>query len=167
METDDLLATALKSSLRVLPGPVTLVTTRDPETGGSAGMAASAVIPVSMAPPSMLISVNRNGQTHQVIADAGRFCINLVSTDQMSLVSLFSDSSLRKQRFETDAWQDHESIPYLREACANIFCEIEKSLIYGTHELFIGRVTSVRTDEGAETMAWVQGGFARVTSMEH
>lgn len=60
-------ATPLKAVLRGILRPVAVVTTCDAATGKLAGLVTSAVIPVCMAPPSMLVCVNRSASAHAVI----------------------------------------------------------------------------------------------------
>jgi flavin reductase (DIM6/NTAB) family NADH-FMN oxidoreductase RutF len=154
----------LKTAMRRLPGPVALITTRDPHGDHPAGLAASAVIPVSMDPPSMLVAVNRNASAHAAIERAGRFCVNLLDTTQTSFVDLFSNSQLRESRFHSDEWQYRDGIPFLSAACSNIFCKISKTLVFGTHELFVGEVYEICGEqrEGAQPLGWIEGGFAQL-----
>lgn len=154
----------LKAAMRRLPGPVALITTCDPQGGHPAGLAASAVIPVSMDPPSMLVAVNRNASAHSAIERAGRFCVNLLDTTQTSFVSLFSNSELRESRFHSDEWQYREGIPFLSAACSNIFCKVSTTLVFGTHEIFVGEVYGICNDqrEGAHPLGWIEGGFAQL-----
>ncbi|SFS04782.1 flavin reductase family protein [Sphingomonas jatrophae] len=154
------IATGLKAAMRRMPAAVALITTLDPEGGEPAGLAASAVIPVSMAPPSMLVAINRNASAHSAIERSGRFCINLLSTQQTALVTLFSSTDMRAQRFADEGWQTHDGLPFLPAACANIFCRVQTTLIHGTHELFIGNVEDVRTSVGDAPLGWLEGGFA-------
>ncbi|MCB2085433.1 MAG: flavin reductase [Sphingomonadaceae bacterium] len=158
----------LRSALRRLPGPVSIVTTHDPAGGGPAGMVASAVIPVSMEPPSMLVAVNRQSSCHACIENAGRFCINLLGTEQRELVAPFSTASLRQSRFETGGWEFADNIPFLSGAIANLFCKVENTLVHGSHELFIGDVYEVRLADGSEAdpLGWMEGGFARFGSLD-
>lgn len=163
-ETD--IAEGLKAAMRRMPGPVALVTTADPAGGGYAGLAASAVIPVSMDPPSMLVAVNRNASAHGVIANAGRFCINLLCNSQVDLVALFSNPSRRADRFAGPGWRDRDGLPYLPGACVSIFCTVAQTQQFGTHELFIGAVDAVLTGTGTDPMGWIEGGFARLQALE-
>lgn len=150
--------------MRRMPGAVALITTRDPANDQPAGLAASAVIPVSMEPPSMLIAVNRGASAHAAIERAGRYCVNLLGTTQTALVGLFSSSDMRDKRFASEDWDYHEGMPYLPNACANIFCDVRTTLVFGTHELFIGEAFHVRTaaEEGSDPLGWIDGGFARL-----
>ncbi len=160
----DELAAGLKAAMRRMPGAVALITTHDPRAGGPAGLAASAVIPVSMDPPSMLVAINRAASAHAAIERAGRYCINLLDTTQTALVGLFSNSELRAQRFASDEWALDDDMPWLPSACASIFCTVRHTTVFGTHELFIGEVYRVRGsgDGDAAPLGWIEGGFARL-----
>lgn len=165
------LALLLRSAMRRLPGPVSIVTTHDVEASEPAGMAASAVVPVSMEPPSMLVAVNRQSRCHSAIEGQGRFCINLLGTDQTALVDPFSNPAKRDERFSVADWQYADDIPFLPSAIANLFCEVRTTLIHGTHELFVGNVYDVKmraavgADE-ADPLGWMEGGFARFGALD-
>ncbi|WP_454882491.1 flavin reductase family protein [Sphingomonas oryzagri] len=157
------IAAGLRSAMRRMPGAVALISTIDPGTDQPAGLAASAVIPVSMEPPSMLVSINRNASAHAAIERAGKFCINLLGTEQTALVGLFSSSDMREKRFSGPEWLRSGGLPYLAGACSNLFCTISKTLLFGTHELFVGEVFEVISgSESGDPLGWIEGGFARL-----
>lgn len=162
--TDADFSTHLKAAMRRMPSAVSVITTRHPETGEPMGLVASAVIPVSMEPPSMLVSINRNSSAHPTIVIAEGFCVNLLSVDQHPLVKLFSSSTLRDQRFADDIWEERCDLPGLREAAASIACKVCHRVEFGTHELFIGGVTGIMLNDSAEPLAWVEGGLARIVA---
>ncbi|QWC58417.1 flavin reductase [Erythrobacter sp. 3-20A1M] len=169
MRDDRDLAGRLRSALRRLPGPVSLITTCDPQGDHPAGMVASAVIPASMEPPSMLVAINRMSTTHGAVSRAGRFCINLLGTSQTGFVGLFSDSTLREERFRSDEWGFAEGVPYLTSACSNLFCRVDETLVFGTHEMFVGTVERViggDTQEPAEPLGWLEGDFAKLGRLD-
>jgi flavin reductase (DIM6/NTAB) family NADH-FMN oxidoreductase RutF len=155
-------AAGLKAAMRRMPSAVALITTHDPEAGTPAGLAATAVIPVSMDPPSMLVAINRTASAHSAIERAGRFCINLLSTEQTALVGLFSNSAMREQRFAGSDWAYADDLPYLPGACATIFCKIQTTLLFGTHELFIGAAYDVRAADGQNPLGWFEGNYAQL-----
>jgi len=162
------IAAGLKAAMHRMPGAVALITTCDPQNGQPAGLAASAIISVSMEPPSMLVSVNRNASAHAAIERAGRFCVNLLGTTQTALVGLFSNSAMRDQRFASGDWQYADGIPYLPDACASIFCDVRTTVLFGTHELFIGEVYDISTSliEESEPLGWIKGAFARLGRLD-
>lgn len=154
------LVTNLKSALRRMPGAVALISTCDPVDGSPAGLAASAVIPVSLEPPSMLISINRKASAHSAIERSGLFCINLLGVNHTALVGLFSNSKMRAKRFSPDAWQERHGLPYLADAPANVFCRVCTTLLFGTHEIFVGEVFDLHKSNSCEPLGWFDGNFA-------
>lgn len=154
------LAASLKVAMRRMPGPVSLVTTQDRETGAPAGLAVSAVIPVSMEPPSMLVAINQSGSAHAFIKGAGRFCINLLDSSQTAVVQPFADPARRAERFAADCWDYREGVPFVKEALANIFCEVSQTLCHGTHEIFVGDVVAIVANHKDQPLGWIEGNFA-------
>ncbi len=154
------LVTNLKSALRRMPSAVALISTRDPVDGSPAGLAASAVVPVSLEPPSMLVSINRNASAHGAVERSGSFCINLLGVNHTALVGLFSNSEMRAKRFSPDAWQERHGLPYLADAPANVFCRVSTTLLFGTHEIFVGEVFDLQTSNSCEPLGWFDGNFA-------
>jgi flavin reductase (DIM6/NTAB) family NADH-FMN oxidoreductase RutF len=146
-----------------MPGPVAVITTRDIATGKPAGLAASAVVPVSMAPPSMLVCVNRSASAHAVIEVSGFFCINLIGTSQTPLVRAFSSSEQRSQRFAEGQWDQRHGLPYLPASPASLFCLVRTTMLFGTHEVFVGEVFDMAANGAEKPIAWLEGAFARFT----
>ena len=172
-ETDDRVA-RLRGALRRLPGPVSLITSCD-GAGEPAGMVASAVIPVSMEPPSMLVSVNRDASMHAIITASGVFCINLLTIAQRGFVAPFSNHAKRDERFDMGDWHYEAGMPWLPDAAACIFCEVRDTKLFGTHELFIGEVSAVRSVEGGldeerrgseAPLGWMEGDFVRFGTLD-
>jgi flavin reductase (DIM6/NTAB) family NADH-FMN oxidoreductase RutF len=156
------LGAGLRRAMRRMPSSVALITTCDPETGAFAGLAASAVIPVSMEPPSMLVSINQSASAHRVIAASRRFCVNLMGATHGYLTDVFADSGRREERFADTCWRTFEGLPFLDAAPASIFCRVGESLTFGTHELFIGEVFGLCLDHATEPVVWLDGGFSRL-----
>lgn len=163
MQTDEL-ALALRTALRRLPGPLALVTARDPDDSAPAGMIASAVIPVSMDPPSMLVAINRSASLHRIIVSSGSFCINLLGVEQAGMIALFTDREARAQRFSSPDWCYAEGVPWLPSAVAAIFCTVDETLVFGTHELVVGKVHEVKSDPDSvnDPIGWIEGDVAQL-----
>lgn len=156
------LESSFRSAMRRVAATVALVTTRDAQ-GCPHGVAASSVIPVSMDPPSMLVAVNRGASIHLPLSAVRRFCVNVLGSGQHELLARFSQSALRDQRFAGNDWQQGpRELPWLASAPAAVFCEVEQSIDYGTHTIFIGRVHDIVFGSDAEPMVWL-GGAARRT----
>lgn len=158
------LAMDFRNAMRRIASSVTLVTTRDAD-GMPHGMAASAVIPVSMDPASMLVAANRSASLNPIVRASGRFCVNLLGEAHEDLLAPFSDSSRRGERFASDEWREGDgSLLYLASAPAAIFCDLDHEVDYGTHTLLIGRVTGVRLfDADIDPLLWFNGAGASVS----
>lgn len=154
------LSDRLRGAMRRIAQPITLLTTRDVD-GRPYGMAASAVMSVSMEPPSMSVAVNRASSIHPVLTGSRLFCINLLQIAQRELVDDFSRSDRRDSRFASSEWSwGPQDLPYFRSAQAAIFCATDASLDYATHTLHIGLVTDIKMLDDRLPLLWFGGTFA-------
>ena len=101
------------------------------------------------------------------------FCVNVLGDHQHALLAPFSQSALREQRFTGDGWNDvraaeAERLPWLASAPAVIDCAVEAEVDYGTHTIFVGRVTKVRCESGSVNdsppLVWLAGQRAGLLS---
>lgn len=153
----DRLAEPFRAAMRRIASTVTLVTAADAD-GKPHGMAASAVISVSMAPPSMLVAVNRDAGIHPVLLASRSFCLNVLGREQLDLLAPFSSTALRERRFESGEWRrGFAGLPYLASAPAAIFCELDHVVEYGTHTLCIGQVRDLAFGASPEPLVWLDG----------
>ncbi len=142
--------------MRRLAAGVTLLTASDGT--GLHGMAATAVVSVSVDPPSLLASINRDASIHRVIEATSRFCANILANEQAGIVGAYSTSSLRHRRFTESGWRTGiDGLPYLEGALAAVFCAVDHRIEYGTHSLFIGRVRSVVLGAKRPPLLWFDG----------
>lgn len=138
--TSEPLDSAFRNAMRRLAATVTVLSTRA-ESGLRHGMTATAVTSVSADPPAVLACVNRSAALHAQLSLGRLLCINLLHCSQQRLSEVFSAASEGEARFGQGDWQsDANGVPYLADAQANIFCEIEALHAYGTHSVCIGRV---------------------------
>jgi flavin reductase len=147
-----------KVAMRRLAATVTIISTGSTEH--RYGMTATAVTSLSMDPPSLLVCVNRNASIHEPIRDEGRFCINLLGLTHQSHCSIFSGKEKGEERFRYGAWLTHDGVPYLADAQANIFCDVDGAMEYGSHTIFIGRVGNCLVRGEAEPLIYVDGHFS-------
>lgn len=143
MQTNGDLGQDFKGAMRRLAATISLVTTID-DAGKPHGMAATAVSAVSMDPPSLLICVNQQASMHDPLAEAERFCVNLLHRNQAEIVRVFSDPGQRDKRFDNGKWYaGHKGLPALTGAQASVFCTLDKLVPYGSHTICIGLVEAV------------------------
>lgn len=153
-----------RASMRIPASSVSLLTATD-RTGFFHGMAVTSAISVSMSPPSMLVAVNRSASIHPIIADTGKFCLNLMSEAHSDLLTCFSRSDLRDRRFAHEHWQQGpDGLPVLRGSLASQTCIVDVAQDYGTHTIFIGKVEHVLMPTSSEDriapLVWMNGSQA-------
>lgn len=130
-------------ALRGVASTVTLLTVA--HAGMRYGMTATAVAPVSMAPPALLVCVNRSAATHAALLASGKLCVNVLGAEHGRLCDAFSGGADGEERFAIGDWaRGWCDLPYLVDAQANIFVAIDRQLAYGTHDVLIGEVREVR-----------------------
>jgi len=155
----------LKKVLRFMPAPVGIVTSFEPESGSPVGLAMSAIMPVSLDPPSMAICVNRSGSSYDALVRAGRFCINLLHADNADRLSPFASSSGRDQRFSDVSWREKDKVWYIDGAPANIFCNVRDGLHFGTHHVLIGEVYDLASSGDEDILGWANGALGHISPL--
>jgi flavin reductase len=118
----------------------------------------SSVTSISMEPPSLLVCINKSSRIHDTLIKNSDFCINLLNKNQQEISNICSTDSLYDQRFDHDKWNT-QTIPFLEEAQANIFCSIEDLVPYHTHTIFIGRVLNAISNDKINTLSYVNGKY--------
>jgi flavin reductase len=148
-----------RDAMRRLAGTVTIVTVAN----GSEphGTTATAVTSLSMAPPSILVCFNRDSRLHPLLDAAERFCVNILHTDNVEMSQLFSSKVSSSERFASGEWITPEGgAPSLANAQSSIQCIKDKQVDYGSHTIFIGRVTMVTNREEVAPLVYCNGGYA-------
>jgi flavin reductase (DIM6/NTAB) family NADH-FMN oxidoreductase RutF len=118
---------------------VTVLTTLD-QAGRPAGMTASSLAAVSLAPPLLLVCVDRRTDFRLVLERAQRFAVNVLARDQEALSRRFATDGI--DRFSGVSWRPGaEGLPVLDGTVAHIVCEQFDRRDAGDHTVFFGRVT--------------------------
>lgn len=118
----------------------------------------SSVTSISMEPPSLLVCINKSSRIHDTLIKNSDFCINLLNKNQQEISNICSTDSLYDQRFDHDKWNT-QTIPFLEEAQANIFCSIEDLVPYHTHTIVIGKVLNAISNDKINTLSYVNGKY--------
>jgi flavin reductase (DIM6/NTAB) family NADH-FMN oxidoreductase RutF len=148
-----------RSVMRHQAGAVTIIAVGD--EGNRTGLTATAVCSLTDSPPMVIACVNRNASAHSPIQLAKRFSINMLARDQNELARRFSSKKLEGEaRFDADTWDTLTTgAPVLKNAIANLDCEVAQELSFDTHTIFIGRVMDCRFREDIEPLLYFRGEF--------
>lgn len=133
---------AFRRAMGSFPSPVAVVTALDGD-GLPRGLTCSAVCSVSMAPPSMLICVNRRSGCLDAIRASRGFMVNLLGEGGDAVSDVFASAS--PQKFTGVRWRPagEQGLPLIEDhVTAFIECALHAEIVAGTHAILIGLVRS-------------------------
>ena len=148
-----------RGALRKLATTITIITAGEGES--RTGMAATAVMPATTEPPTLLIAVNKSASIHSVIVHSGSFCVNLLRQNHGNLVGIFSGGKKGLERFADGSWRHSaRGVPVLSDALATVHCNVDRSYEIGTHTIFVGAVDQIDQNPTIDPLLWVDGSAA-------
>lgn len=133
---------AFRSAFSRFATGVTVITSRD-RNGDVIGMTANSFSSVSLAPPTVLVSL-MNGRTLQAITRTGRFGVNVLPATARDLSSHFAGRPVPGLSPDFD---DADGMPKLTDALAYFDCTIDRSVVVNDHTLVIGAVHACAQSE--------------------
>lgn len=138
----------LRAAMRHVTASVAVVTTH---TGEEAlGATVTSVTSASLAPPVLLVSLNRPLRVSRAIRKERLFRVNYLSDAHEDVARAFSGKVPAHARFEIGDWDmDARGAPLLRSAIANVLCRLMRVVPCGSHDLLLGLVEDVRAGAGA------------------
>ncbi|MBN9427922.1 MAG: flavin reductase family protein [Burkholderiales bacterium] len=135
---------------------VTVMTTR--HEGQYVGMAVNSFAALSLEPPLVLWSIRRHSAMAPAFAQAGRFVVNVLASDQADVAELFATPGIDK--FAVAQWRkDADDDAILNCTIATMACELDRVLDGGDHLILIGRVRHFARYDG-EPLLFSQGRYA-------
>ena len=152
--------TEFKAAMRCIASTVTVITSKS--GAQTNGMTATAVCSVSAAPPCILIVVNQTNRSHALIAEAGVFAVNVLSSNQTDLAQHFarkSDDPLRN----VATGMGITGVPVIEGCAALLECVVQQRIAAETHTVFIGRVVATKYTDRLPLMYW-NGGYFELTA---
>lgn len=153
-------ATLFKQGMRRLATGVSIITTIEDEKPH--GLVATSVSSVCAEPePSLLVCVNRNSSSHDVIDRAKVFCANVLSASDIELARRFSLPEFRTSRFEHSPWVPLATgAPALPSALASFDCEITHVIPVHSHTIFMGAVRGLKLWQSeVDALLYLDGQF--------
>ena len=166
--TDTIVSSAdFRGAMRHLTGGVSVITAgrgRD-----ITGMTVTSVTSLSVDPPTLLVSVNRDASSFPLIRRHGAFGVNILASDQLDIAERFAGKGGLKgaDRFAGAAWVTAASgIPLLAGALSAFDCEVEEILERHSHGIVIGRVRDIRSSTRSAALAYWHGQYVAVDQDE-
>ena len=137
---------------------VTVVTSLD--AGRPVGFTCQSGVSLSLEPPLVALAPAKSSTSWPRMAEAGHFCVNVLSERQEEVGRRFAVSG--GDKFPGIAWRKEVTgAPVLDGALAWVDCDLELVHDAGDHEIVIGRVRGVLTPTtvaiGTTERGWTPG----------
>ena len=156
-------ASDFRNAMRQLTGGVSVVTAgrgRD-----ISGMTVTSVSSLSVDPPALIVSINRESSSWPLVKRYGFFGVNILTSDQLDIAERFTGKGGLKgvDRFAGARWLTRASgVPLLADALAAIDCEVEDVVERHSHAIVIGRVLDVTVSPRTAALAYWQGQYVAI-----
>jgi flavin reductase (DIM6/NTAB) family NADH-FMN oxidoreductase RutF len=156
-----------RRAMRHLAGGVSVITVGRAED--ITGMTVTSVSSLSVDPPTLIVSINRESSSWPMLKRHGVFGVNILTADQADIAERFtSKSGLHGAgRFAGAEWFTRGSgVPLLVGALAAIDCEVEDIVERHSHAIVIGRVLDAQVSARTAALAYWQGQYVAIDQNE-
>jgi flavin reductase (DIM6/NTAB) family NADH-FMN oxidoreductase RutF len=156
-----------RNAMRQLTGGVSVITAgrgRD-----ISGMTVTSVSSLSVDPPALIVSINREASSWPLVKRYGFFGVSILTSDQIDIAERFTGKGGLKgaDRFAGARWTTRASgVPLLVGALAAIDCEVEDVVERHSHAIVIGRVLDVAVSARTAALAYWQGRYVAIDQDE-
>ncbi|MBG7704676.1 flavin reductase family protein [Streptomyces sp. MC1] len=140
-----------RDAISLLPTGVSVVTAAQPE--GPAGCTANAVMSLSLAPPSLLISLTTGSRTLSAVEKAGLFAVNVLAWADRHLAQRFATAT-PQNRFQGIPWSLTHGAPVLTRSALAAVCEVSEAVPLLDHTIVAGTVVWLRTEDTEPTVLY-------------
>ncbi len=145
------------------PTGVSVVTAIDAD-GNPVGMVVGTFTSVSLDPPLVGFLPDRKSTTWPLIEKAGRFCVNVLASDQQAVCRQMAAKGTEKFVGLEMRVSEH-NLPVIANSIARIECTIHSITEAGDHWFVLGDVLSLETTRDEDPMLFHRGrygGFAEL-----
>lgn len=156
-----------RGAMRRLTGGVSVITAgrgRD-----ITGMTVTSVTSLSVDPPTLIVSINRDASSFPLIRRHGGFGVNILAADQLDVAERFAGKGGLKgaDRFAGAQWITSISgVPLLVGALSAVDCEVEEIVERHSHGIVIGRVRDIKNSGRTAALAYWHGQYVAVDQDE-
>jgi flavin reductase (DIM6/NTAB) family NADH-FMN oxidoreductase RutF len=156
-----------RSAMRHLAGGVSVITVGLAKD--ITGMTVTSVSSLSVDPPTLIVSINRESSSWPLLKRYGAFGVNILAADQLDIAERFAgkDGLKGADRFTGAQWMTGASgVPLLAGALAAVDCELEDIVERHSHAIVIGRVLDMRLASRSAALAYWQGQYVAIDQNE-
>ncbi len=158
--------TILRYTMRRWATGVTVLTTVS--DGVRAGMTVSSFTSVALEPPTVLVCLNKDSYTHDLVKQSGIYAVSMLSEGQEALSNRFAglDPAIT-DRFEgLELVTAQTGCPLLPGATAWLDCVVKSAHDTYTHTIFIAEVVFARYDNERAPLVYHNRGYHTLIAVE-
>jgi flavin reductase (DIM6/NTAB) family NADH-FMN oxidoreductase RutF len=134
----------LRRSMRAWTSGVAIVTAS--HEGEQHGMTVSSFTSIALEPPLIIISLQTDSRTHDLVAGANAFAITILADDQQEISDIFAgrvlDTEDRLGGLETETLVT--GAPFIKGGLAYLDCRVSQAVEAGTNTLFLAEVVAAQ-----------------------
>jgi len=163
----DLLSADFRGAMRHLTGGVSVITAGHDKD--ISGMTVTSVTSLSVDPPTLIVSINRDASSFPLIKKLKAFGVNILNADQLDIAERFAGKGGLNgaDRFAGAQWSAGVSgVPLLIGALAVLDCEVEEIIERHSHGIVVGRVRDIRRTARHAALAYWQGQYVAIDHEE-
>ena len=138
---------------------VTVITTVD-AAGHKHGITVSAFSSVSLAPPLILICIDKNTGSHHAFEQNERFAVNILREDQQHFSDHFA--AHRTDKFDgIEHTVNEHGIPVIKDVLVNLECRRVNAHDTGDHTIYIGEIERAAITDG-NPLVYFHGNYRKL-----
>jgi flavin reductase (DIM6/NTAB) family NADH-FMN oxidoreductase RutF len=163
----DVSSADFRGAMRQLTGGVSVITVG--RASDITGMTVTSVSSLSVDPPTLIVSINREASSWPLLRRYGFFGVNILTADQLDVAERFAGKGGLKgaDRFTGTQWTTRVSgVPLMTAALAAIDCEVEEIVERHSHAIVIGRVLDLQLSPRTAALAYWQGQYVAIDQNE-
>jgi flavin reductase (DIM6/NTAB) family NADH-FMN oxidoreductase RutF len=156
-----------RGAMRHLAGGVSVITVGRGKD--ITGMTVTSVSSLSVDPPTLIVSINRQSSSWPLLKRHGFFGVNILTADQIDIAERFTgkDGLKGADRFAGAQWSTRVSgVPLLVGALAAIDCEAEDIIERHSHAIVVGRVLDIQASQRTAALSYWQGQYVAIDQNE-
>lgn len=145
----------LRQAMRAWSSGVTIVTAF--HAGEQHGMTVSSFTSVALDPPLIIISLQTESRTHDLISQAQAFAVTILADGQQELSDRFAGRLAdiggdRLAGIETETLAT--GAPFIKGGLAYLDCRVVQTILVGTNTLFLAEVVAARGNRDGNALVY-------------
>lgn len=126
------------------------------------GMTVNSFASLSLDPPLVLWSIQKNSDCLAAFDAADGFCVNVLRASQQQLSGRFARKAEHQLNDSDDYFLGETMVPVLRDSLVSFECSKADRINGGDHFILVGRVESMHVGDEGEPLLFYSGGYRQL-----